>query len=282
LDSEERHRRIVIQFISTNQGCTAEQLVDGVDKELSRVTVYKTLRYLLDKGLVQDRATNRRDHKFFVDINNPLFSIPQQLEEIEAMFKELLDKSKTAWRNIDKRRFNATATNIDLFFALTKGVKSWVYFAPAVILRLITDTITIYSTTIWINKFRDKDTFNRLLTNVFMKLASLNGSYVEYLNEIQHSRPERVKFDDAVITRNSSPLQLMYASRRIYKEIDMEKQIDKMLDLLWKFNEDIRILLFPEIKLYKWDTKYNVNNWRNILEIYENNPNQTIHNLLFP
>jgi hypothetical protein len=87
-----------------------------------------------------------------------------------------------------------------------------------------------------------------------MKLASLNGSYVEYLNDIQHSHLGRVKFDDAVITRNSSPLRLMYASRRIYKEIDREKQIDKMLDLLWKFNEDIRILLFPEIKLYKWDT----------------------------
>jgi hypothetical protein len=114
-----------------------------------------------------------------------------------------------------------------------------------------------------------------------MKLASLNGNYVEYLNYIQHRHPERVKFDDAVITRNSSPLQLMYASRRIYKEIGMEKQIDKLLDLLWKFNENIRILLFPEIKLYKWDTKYNVNNWRNLLEIYENNPNQTIHNLLF-
>ena len=47
MESEERHRRIVIQFISSNQGCTAEQLVDGVDKEISRVPVYKTLKGLL-------------------------------------------------------------------------------------------------------------------------------------------------------------------------------------------------------------------------------------------
>jgi hypothetical protein len=38
-----------------------------------------------------------------------------------------------------------------------------------------------------------------------------------------------------------------------------------MLDLLRKFNEDIPQFLFPEIELYKWDFKYNVDdNWRKI------------------
>jgi len=31
----------------------------------------------------------------------------------------------------------------------------------------------------------------------------------------------------------------------------MEKEIDQMLDLLWKFNKDIRKFLFPEIEFYK-------------------------------
>ena len=52
-----------------------------------------------------------------------------------------------------------------------------------------------------------------------------------------------------------------------------------MLDLLRKFNEDIPQFLFPEIELYKWDFKYNGDdNWRKLLEIYENNPNQTAYN----
>jgi hypothetical protein len=41
-----------------------------------------------------------------------------------------------------------------------------------------------------------------------------------------------------------------------------------------RFSEDIRIFLFPEIKLYKWDSKYNVTAWRNLLEICKNNPDQ--------
>ena len=76
-----------------------------------------------------------------------------------------------------------------------------------------------------------------------------------------------------------SPLQLMYASRKIYTEIGLKKEVEEMLDLLWKFNEDIQKFLFPEIELYKWDFKYNGDdNWRKLLEIYENNPNQTTYN----
>lgn len=42
---------------------------------------------------------------------------------------------------------------------------------------------------------------------------------------------------------------------------------------------DILKFLFPEIELYKWDFKYNGDdNWRKLLEIYENNPNQTTYN----
>jgi hypothetical protein len=47
----------------------------------------------------------------------------------------------------------------------------------------------------------------------------------------------------------------------------MEKEIDKMLDLLWEFSEDIHIFLFPEIKLYKWDSKYNIRSWRNLRDL---------------
>jgi hypothetical protein len=41
-----------------------------------------------------------------------------------------------------------------------------------------------------------------------------------------------------------------------------------MLDLLRKFNEDIPQFLFPEIELYKWDFKYNLDdNWERFMKI---------------
>ena len=145
------------------------------------------------------------------------------------------------------------------------------------ILRIITDSITIHSTIIWL--FRDRGTLNKLFAFVFSKLAFLNSDYVQYLNQIRYGNRERVMVDSSAFNRILSPLQLMYASRKIYTEIGMKKEIEEMLDLLWKFNKDIQKVLFPEVELYKWDFKYNVDdNWRKLLEIYENNPNQTASN----
>jgi hypothetical protein len=56
-----------------------------------------------------------------------LILVPQQLEKIETIFTNLLDKSKAPWQDIDKQRFTPTATNIDLFLELSKGVKTLFY-----------------------------------------------------------------------------------------------------------------------------------------------------------
>jgi hypothetical protein len=61
----------------------------------------------------------------------------------------------------------------------------------------------------------------------------------------------------------------------------MEKQVEQILDLIWKFNEDIQKFLFPEIEHYKWDFKHDVDDWRKLLEIYEKNPDQTAHNIVW-
>jgi hypothetical protein len=74
----------------------------------------------------------------------------------------------------------------------------------------------------------------------------------------------------------------IYAIRRISLEMGLGKQTEEISDLLWEFNRDILKFLFPEIELYKWDFKYGVDNWRTLLEIYENNSDQTLQLLHSP
>ncbi len=69
----------------------------------------------------------------------------------------------------------------------------------------------------------------------------------------------------------------MFAIRLVYKEIGMKEEVEALLDSLWIFTKDVQKFLFPEIELYKWNFKYNIDDWRKILEIYENNPDQTAH-----
>ena len=70
---EEKDRReMIIKFISQNQGCTFGQIAEGVKKHISRVPAYNTVSDLVDDGIVKDEKVNRRDHRFFVDTNNPV------------------------------------------------------------------------------------------------------------------------------------------------------------------------------------------------------------------
>jgi len=279
---EERDYQI-LKYIRSHIGCTRADITRGLERIVSKKTIDKCVKKMITEGKIEEKKEkqNSRDIRLYVKEDNPAVYVSLQLEEIEKIFRVLLDKSEKCWRDLKKRRDEVwkrklTPSIVDLFIESLVGPKSLVYFVPTMILRIITDSITIHSTTIWL--FRDRDTLNKLFAFVFSKLASLNSDYVKFLTNIRHSHSERVMVDSAALNRILSPLQLMYASRKIYTEIGMKKEVEEMLDLLWKFNEDIQKFLFPEIELYKWDFKYNVDNWRKILEIYENNPNQTASN----
>jgi hypothetical protein len=263
----------LIEFINNNEGCTIEQVVEGLKENFSRVPIYQKLKILLKEGVVKDESTNRRDRRLYVDKNNPSVSIPQQLRDIEKRFKNLLNKSEIQLQNTPAKDFD-----IDYIIELLEvgGLRS--YFVHLMILQLIADSVIIHSTTIWINKFRDKDALDRLYAYVYTKLASLNSHYLSYLSNIQHGYLERIRFDGSAVCRVLSPIQLMYVSRSVYKEIGMQGEVEAVFDSLWIFNKDVQKFLFPEIKHYKWDFKYESDDWRKLLEIYENNPDQTAHN----
>ena len=209
MQETERHNKIT-DYISSHQGCSTEELCKAMEKHMARSTFFKDLAKLKEDKIVREEHTNKRDIKLFVDFNNPLIFIPKQLEEIETTFRKLLDKSKPHWEDISEQQLNALKeSNIDLILELFfKGTKSLVYFVPTMILQMITDSITIHARTIWINKIADKDTLNKLFGIVFMKLASLNSDYVDYLRSIHHSHPEVVQFDNSVVNRVYLPLQL--------------------------------------------------------------------------
>ena len=254
----------IIDYIRSHQGCTKADITRDLQGIISKKTIDKLVDEMIRERIIdyKKERENSRNIKLFVKEDNPAVYVPLQLEEIETTFKKLLDKSeKYYWQHES-----------------LAGVIADTYNGPTLIFRLITDSITIHSAMIWIDKFRDKDTLNKLLNDAFMKLASLNKHYVKYLNSI---RLRDIELTNAILSRALSVLQLMYASKKIYKDIGMEKEIEQILDLIWKFNEDIQKFLFPEIEYYKWHFKHNVDNWRKLLGIYENNPDQTAHNIVW-
>ena len=85
---------IITKFISENQYCKAEDVVQGVKDNISRVPVYGTLAKMMKEGLLRDQKINRRDHRLVVDTNNPIIEISRELEEFESAYISLLEKVK--------------------------------------------------------------------------------------------------------------------------------------------------------------------------------------------
>jgi hypothetical protein len=145
-------------------------------------------------------------------------------------------------------------------------------------LRMIVYSVTEHAMVRWINVIRDKDMLNKLISDAFSRLAFLNHCYIDYLNNNKLPDLEAMPLQNAVAGKGFSLLMSMYACRKISIEMGLGKQTEGVFDLLWEFNKDILKFLFPEIELYKWDFKYGVDDWRRLLEIYENNPHQTLYN----
>jgi hypothetical protein len=99
--NEDERRKLIVHYISNHQGCKAEEVVEGVKKHLSRVPVYGALEDLIKDGTVKDQATNRRDHKLYVDFNNLLVSVPKELEGFKKAYLNLLQESKERIRQKD-------------------------------------------------------------------------------------------------------------------------------------------------------------------------------------
>jgi hypothetical protein len=125
--------------------------------------------------------------------------------------------------------------------------KPYAYYAPTLILRIIVYSVTEHVIVRWINIIRDQDTLNQLISNAFSRLAFLNRCYIDYLDNNKLPSLEAMPLQNAVAGKGFSLLMSMYACRKIAIEMGLEKQTEKIFDLLWEFNKDILKFLFQKL-----------------------------------
>jgi hypothetical protein len=93
--NEETRRRLVIDFIDRNQGCTVEDIVNGQDK-IGRVKVFRILKDLKEENVVLTDSSekNKRNKRLFLNASNPLVSFPKEIKEFKKMLYEIFERAK--------------------------------------------------------------------------------------------------------------------------------------------------------------------------------------------
>lgn len=136
---------------------------------------------------------------------------------------------------------------------------------------------TNYSPIRWSKAIQNKDKLEKLFSAVFRKIANM-----------------RIRLSDAIASFRShdfSSLAEQYISRNIYaseklmnhidafKDSDVGKDSEPLLDCLWKIYEFCYENAFPEPLLYPWNFKHN-EGYKKFIELQKQHPDQTYGNLV--
>ena len=111
MDNQERRKKL-FGFILRNQGCTKAD-IEKANISISRKTIFKVIDDLKEDGIVEEiqENPNSREHKLFVNVDNPLVRVTSELEEFEKAYKALLKKLKESNNKID---FSAIAAELHI------------------------------------------------------------------------------------------------------------------------------------------------------------------------
>ena len=174
--------KIIVDYVSTHQGCTAQDIVDGVIDKISRIPVFNIINQLVNDGVLRDDKINRRDHRYFVVENNLLVSVPKELEVFARNFYFILEKVQIclADRNLAKKlaqRFHWKAENMtpDNFHKLIEVHKHQlldpavdVFFAQVI-------RYNIRAISVWPSMIKDPEVLSKLYILVFSKFNEIRN-----------------------------------------------------------------------------------------------------------
>jgi hypothetical protein len=62
----------------------------------------------------------------------------------------------------------------------------------------------------------------------------------------------------------------------------MQKEIEPVIDSLWRVEGGLRKYMYPEPRLYGWDFKYDgTDDWKKLISIQNEHPEQTYNNHVY-
>lgn len=223
------HRKLVMNFIRYNQGCKAQDIVDGMRRDLSRVPIFDTLRDLVKEGAVTDKTINRREHRYFLNDDNLLVSIPAELDQFKDYFFKLIDevnrRSDTKIKEHDKKYPE------QLREPMMK--RSRLLYSLLSLYQQLVGMCVLRSLSIWPKKIRNKEAINKLYTEVFNRLQEIQ---LKLTSELFAPSDEFRLYDIAVENLFELKPPELYTVARSFYIIGVDKQIESVLDSLWEIS----------------------------------------------
>jgi len=130
---------------------------------------------------VTDEKMNRRDHRYFLNDDNLLVSIPAELDQFKNYFFKLIDEVNrrfgTKTKEHDKKYLEHLRENNveDLEWKMLDPVRkrSRILFSLLGLYQHLVGMYILRSLSIWPKKIRNKETITKLYTEVFNRFQEI-------------------------------------------------------------------------------------------------------------
>jgi RNAse (barnase) inhibitor barstar len=218
-----------MDFMRENQGCNAQDIVDGIKKDLSRGPIFDTLSELIKEGAVTNEKVNRREHRFFLNGDNPLVSIPVELDHFKDYFFKLIDevnrRSATKITEFDKKYPD------QLRDPMIK--RSRLLYSLLALYQHLVGMYVLRSLSMWPKKIKDKEVINKLYTEVFNRLQEIQ---LKLTSELFAPSDEFRLYDIAVEGLFELKPDELHSVAHAFHRIGVDKQFESVLDSLWEIS----------------------------------------------
>jgi hypothetical protein len=275
-------------------------VVNELKDAISRATVFDLLRELIKIGAVKtysenNQKKNARDYKLFVAEDNPLVSVRLELEKFESAYFSLFDKvsveiepkhidtklkaiAKEAADDASGLRKLGKKTN-EIFEHVRKSVEHtyelgyrygrlsrllWEIFYSMI------DACLFRFLFIWSQKISDQRILQQFYSMVFSKIADMQTRLSKSLKGPSQSKDINNDMERFILERfrgsKGSRLPILYYLDSS-KELGIEKEIEPVIDALWKIIGDLQPYVYPEPRTYGWPFKYGEDDWRKLVNL---------------
>lgn len=262
--SETDRGKIVVEFVEQNQGCTMEEIVNGLYETISRGPLFQIVKQLVSDGVLIDNKEDRRSHRYLVNKTSILASVQLELDTFEKSFFNLVDSIITIGKQEYDKEFGYAYISNELSEAIS-------------IFHSVVTSYLFRCLMMWQKKIKDKKTLEKLCSIIFPKLADLEARLIERLPNDDINVKIASRYDTR--KRLYGTLDLIYYHKH-FNNLKMSKEIEPVLDAIWKINKDLQQIIYPEPGFYKWQFNYGQDDWRKLLHIYHEKGNKKYKRIL--
>jgi len=234
MDSEMR-RNIIIEFVAKNQGCTAQIIVDGVKDQMSRTLVFSTLKGLLQDHIVEDNKLNRRNHRYFVNRSNLLYSVTQELNEFEKRILRWIESMKEKYTS---QIVLAKKTNLSADFRKAQEIDISAWFTSKTIVTDVVSNYTREALSKWSKQSQDREFLEKLYATVFSKFQRIISRLSRIIPFTEGERPETVE-NIRRFPRLNRDLEAFRDSWDGLRDNRLDNtEFDDLMKMVWKIGQD--------------------------------------------